>query len=199
MLYKHPCGLYVEDSDQWELDQFRQDAKAKGDIIYNTCRKIIDDNDCSEWAYRALEICAELLYERKRWPDEFNHPNDAKNINEYIISKLFYDAGDNDWRLYRPQTNMTRDPWIYWIALCVHLNRRQFIEVVTIPFYLYLNSPTTWVWRRFLITGKGKRLYEFLELSQLWMHKKEYTLLLVKYRAMAAGVLRVLNKLNLKR
>jgi len=186
MLYKHPCGLYVEDAKPWQLEQFRQDGKAKGDIIYNTCRKIIDDDDRlavikTPWYYNALSICADLLLRRVRWPDEFNHPNDAKNIFQYWISKWRYDCGLSSWRLMRPQTNMTRDPFIYFYALCVHLDRLQFIEVVTIPLHLFRLK--TWLWRKALITGKRNKLYEWLETSK--DHKLEYAQLLKHYRMKA--------------
>lgn len=183
MLYKHNCGLYVEPSNCWYLQHYMHDSFGKGDIIYHTMRKIIDDNDKSVWAYNAFSICASLLFERKRWPDQFNHTNDAKTWIGYRLSKLRWDT----WymfnkpkpghRLYRTQTCMTRDPYIYFYACAMHLNRKQFIKAVTIPIYLFRLK--TWLWRGALIKGKRSRLYEWLERTD---YDVEYAQLLKDYR-----------------
>ena len=195
--FKHECGLYVAHAPQWSQDKYGQDSLEKGDMIYATCRKIIDDNDTSPWAYNALEIMADLLFKRKRWPDSLNHELDAKN---FIHAKL---TGR-----YRSQKNMTRDPYILFYALCVHLNRPQFIETVTIPIHLY--SRRTWVWRKTLIAlialydkeateeyadGLFNR-YVMLEMKGLKSQRLEFTRQLVYYRANAIGIVGILISLG---
>lgn len=182
-LFKHECGLYVAHAPQWSINIYGFDSLEKCDQIYITCRKIIDDNDKSEWAYEALEIMADLLRQRKRWPDALNHIHDSGN---FIEAKL---TGR-----YRSQHNMTRDPYILFYALCVHLDRRQFIEAVPIPWWLY--SRRTWVWRKALINKEYFQKYVRLERKAIHSHKKEYTRQLVYYRAKAAGSISVIIELG---
>lgn len=173
--YKHECGLYVADAPQWSQRQYGQNSLEKGDMIYCTMRKIIDEDDKSEWAYNALTICADLLLMEKRWPDSLNHELDAKNFIEAKITGR-----------YRSQRNMTRDPYILFYACCVHLNRLQFIEEVRIPWHLY--SRRTWVWRKVLIDDFRFQFLKYvkLELKAITSHKKEFTRQLVYYRTKAA-------------
>jgi len=172
-MYKHSCGLYVAHAPPWSIYQYQQDCLEKWDIIYITCRKIIDDNDKSEWAYAAFEIMAGLLSEGARWPAMLDHELD---------------------HLYGDRYKMTRDPYILFYACAVHLNRLQFIDAVKMKNGRRLKM---WIWKKHLVgTRHTKGLYEWLELSQLWMHKREYTRQLVYYRATAAGSTAVLLKLN---
>ena len=186
-LIKHPCGLYVTLSNDWYLKHYKHESYGKGDIIYQTLRKIIEDNDKSEWAYQAFEICAGLLFERRRWPVELDNDNDAHNWLVYRWSYLKFKVkykckmkkhGPVPWpRLYRPHGNVTRDPYIYLYACAVHLNRLQFIEVVTIPPRLY--SRRTWLWREVLIQGERNARYEQLDSKD---HSQDYAQLLKHYR-----------------
>lgn len=193
-LFKHECGLYAAHAPQWSINQYRQDSLEKGDMIYITMRKIIDDNDRSEWAYNALEICGELLYDKKRWPDSLNSFLDATTWIECKRSECDYKLGISHTKLYRPQTEMTRDPYTLFYAACVALDRMQFVEVVSLPIHLW--RPVFGAWKYYLLTGRGKRLYEWLELIQMKSHKKEYTRQLVHYRAHAARSLIVLAELG---
>lgn len=168
-LYKKN-GLYIHNAHQWQVDKYDQDVMSKGDCIYNTCRKIIDEQDRSEWAYNALEICADLLKQNKRWPDWMNHERDTKNRIEWWWSKLLWNLDLIKTQKYRPQSSLTRDPFIYFYTACVVLDRKEWIEDVEIPWWLY--RPNTWRWRKYLITGKG--------------YKKDYVILLDYYRALAA-------------
>lgn len=183
--YKHECGLYVADAPQWSQRQYGQNSLEKGDMIYCTMRKIIDEDDKSEWAYNALTICADLLLMEKRWPDSLNHELDAKNFIEAKITGR-----------YRSQRNMTRDPYILFYACCVHLNRLQFIEEVRIPWHLY--SRRTWVWRKALINDREEawRKYHRLERKALHTHNKTFTKQLVYYRAKAIGAIAIVFRLD---
>lgn len=186
LLEKHSCGLYIQPAPDWAITEFAQDSLEKGDIITNTCRKIINDKDTSPWAYTALAICAELLFLRKRWPDELNHPNDATNVFEYEKSKRRYKRGKIDWRLYRTQTYITRDPLWYFYSLCVELDDIDAIEEIKPPVFSewrMVYRPVLWLWRRALISGKRSWLYELLEKDLT--HPKDYVNRLRYYRQQA--------------
>lgn len=185
-LFKHPCGLYVHYNDEWTNQHFGHDSLGKGDIIYNTCKKIIDDNDLSDWAYDALEIVTDLLIKGKRWPDEFNSFLDARSWVQYQLSYIrfriiyLFKKPYPVFRLYRTQRSMTRDPIILQACLAVHLNAIQFIEVVKPPIRLFRLN--TWLWRKSLITGKRSKVYELLERSN---NKRDYVQLMKHYRLQA--------------
>lgn len=185
-LYKHECGLYAQRAPDWAQAEFYQDSLEKGDIITNTCRKIINDNDHSDWAFDAMCICAELLMERKRWPDMLSSFLDATNVFQYELSRWRYKMGLTPSRLYRTQTYITRDPLWYYYSLCVHLNRIQFIEIVEPPVFSewrMVYRPILWAWRRALISGKRSWLYELLEKDLT--HPKDYVNKLRHYRQQA--------------
>lgn len=179
--FEQYMGLYVQIAPRWAVDEFGQQSLEKGDAISNTCKKIVDDNDTTCWAYDALGQCGSLLFLRKRWPDHMNSLLDARRPIQYVISKWQYKVGLHDTRLYRMQRWMTRDPYIYFYACCVELDRMQFVDVVTIPFYLFRLN--TWLWRIALIRGKRSRLYEMIERKP--NHKLEYVNNLRLYRWMA--------------
>lgn len=174
-LFKHDTGLYLAHAPDWSNKMYCQDVLEKWDCIYITCRRLIDENDKSAWAYNALGVCADLLLEGRRWPTDLDH------VNDYLYGSPF---------------KLTRDPYALFYALAVHLDRLQFIEVVKIPLRLRFYVPVYWAWRRYLLTGKGKKIYEWLELIQMKSHKKEYTRQLVHYRAHTARSLIVLVELG---
>lgn len=177
-------GLYIHSTHDWQWKKFRQLTMGKGDIIYNSLRRIIDDKDTSDWAFRALWICKELLLDGKRWPDWMNHERDAKNRIGWWWSRLLYNLYLINHQKYRPQTSMTRDPWCYFYTASVILERKRFVEIVPIPWWLWRQP--VWAWRRYLIepTERNKRRWLFWE--SLNCPKKEYAKRMVEYRAMAA-------------
>jgi len=103
-------------------------GKGNGDLIYNTCRKIIDDYDRSSWAYGALASVFDCLNKGIRWPDRFD---------DYIVTAN------------HKQTDMTQDPWIMAYCLAIHLNRKQYIENFKPGILFWL--PDKWSWRRSLL------------------------------------------------
>ena len=126
--------FYRSKSPEWEINLYGFAVNGRGDLIYNTLRKIIETNDKSDWAYSAFQECADLLAYGKRWPDALNPP--------IIPGK----------QSYRSQFSMTRDPWIAFYACAIHLNRKQFIKAKP-PHKLY--SPEVWAWRRALLSKRN--------------------------------------------
>ena len=140
----------------WELFKYGFYPCGMGDLIYNTLRKIIETNDKSEWAHRALDECAVLLYLDKRWPDY---------MNEEVV-------GDK----YRSQYSMTRDPYILFYACAIHLDERRYIKMKP-PLRLY--TPHVWAWRRVLL---GKPNLYWLWKRVMGTPKKEFVQVLRYYQ-----------------
>ena len=147
--YYKKYGFYIEDDPAWAVRERGVDTHGKGDLISNTCRKIFDEGDTSPWAYEALVLCADLLAARKRWPDFMNQSCDAKTWLGAHISHLLYDLGLVKLRKFRNQKGMTRDPYTNFYGMCMLLDRKQFIEAITIPWRLY--SPEVFTWRKRLL------------------------------------------------
>ena len=120
------------------------DRSGTGDLIYNSCTKIIQDNDQSDWAYRALGKCIDLLLDGKRWTDSLNTGHEAPNMVVWFIYKLL---GRKP--LYKPQGRLSRDPFIAVITCAVHLDNTWVVKHLQMPWYLYRHS--IWAWRKRLI------------------------------------------------
>ena len=179
MYYKD--GYYWrKQSPGWELDNYGDVPNGKGDLISRTMSRIIEQDDKSHWADSALIACKYLLINRKRWPNTMYQEMDAKNYWEWKWSRYRFRLGEIKYVKYRPQRNMTRDPYTYFYACCVHLDKLDYIKDVTIPLHLY--KTTVWVWRRYIITGKGKWIYNLFE-------KPDYALRLATMRRSIADKL----------
>jgi len=130
--------------DRWEALRAGHSAKEKvkvivfyislgdknGDLLYNTCREIIDRDDQYAWAHMALEEVFECLERGERFPD-------------YMI-------GNVDVSLAGRQYNMTQDPWLMAYCCAVHLGRYDLIEKHK-PSIMVFNLPDKWAWRRALL------------------------------------------------
>jgi len=158
MRYKK-AGVLLETAEAWALERDGFDSEGKWDCIFRSALGAIAYND-----FDMMHKCKSLLADRKRWPDELNHPLD-----------------------WQKQGRMTRDPYIMTICAVtqiLHYYRTRYIKEIKIPFRLY--SPSIWAWRRYLITGKGKKWWEFLELINLKFSHKVFALHLLAWRAYAA-------------
>ncbi len=156
-------GLWLRESKSWEFNEYGFRPEGIGDCIFNTCNKIIEDNDTSEWAIYSIHRCGILLAQRKRWPDELHPLQAATNWFDWKFSAWMFRHGKIDQRLYRPQGNQTRDGYIAYFAVCAMFGYTELIKDVTVPLHLY--RPNLWAWRKYLITGKEKykRRYYFWE------------------------------------
>jgi len=119
---------------RYRIDLFYiQPDAGNGDLLYNTCREIIDKNEQDEWAHWALESVFDCLEKGIRWPD---------HMVKYIPAAA-----------YRRQDDMTQDPWIMAYCCAVHLNRIDLIRRYR-PNNKIFNLPDKWAWRKALL---GKR------------------------------------------
>jgi len=100
-----------------------------GDLLYNTCREILDRKDTDEWAHRALEQVFTCLDLGMRW---------TVQMNDMIF------LGEER------RLDMTQDPWILAYCCAVHLNRKDLIEQHKPNFFMFL--PDKWAWRRALLS-----------------------------------------------
>ena len=105
---------------------YYDNSSGNGDLLYNTCREIIDKDEYDEWPHYALEEVFIYLEKGLRWPDYMAH----------LI-------GVTD------QTRMTQDPWILAYCCAVHLGRQDLIERYKPNFWMFL--PDKWAWRRALL------------------------------------------------
>ena len=141
-----------------------------GDLIFNTMARIIDMGDISDWAHASFDECKQLLSEDKRWPDRLNQENTAKNMLQYWWAKFLWRLNLRELTHSRPQSGMTRDPYIATITCALHLSRPEEILAITIPCTSY--STATWRW---LKTLKHDR-------QPIWVQRLDY------YRALSVVI-----------
>ena len=173
MSYYEKHGVLLEPSKSWELMNYGFNPEGMGDCISRTMDEARKNKD-----YRYLVNCYYLLCERKRWPDELNNDRIAKNKIAELWSLLIQTLTRPC--LYRPQSNITRDPYFYFYAACVVLDCKHLIEIVKPPWWLF--SPPLWLWRRYIITGKGKRLYLLVDRINTMFNPPDYVIKMINIR-----------------
>jgi len=146
----HKQGYFYIDDKPWT---------GEGDLLYNTCRMIIETNDTSEWAWKALSEVFYCLEMRIRWPDY---------MDEYITATN------------KKQKDVSRDPYLLFYCACLHLGCRIWINWLKPPMKLY--RPKMWSWRRYLInqTKTNLRIYKFWKAVSP-TSKQEYVQVLNRY------------------
>ena len=107
-----------------------QPEAGNGDLLYNTCREIIDRKYTDPSVHHSLEMVFLCLSVGERWPDY---------MKDYI------DPG-----LHGNQHRMTQDPWLMAYCCAVHLDRIDLIETYR-PSVKIFNLPDKWAWRRALL------------------------------------------------
>ena len=161
--------FYRKDSPDWELRRYGANIASKGDLLYNTLWKLGKDEDTTLWAEVSINSCEYLLIIRQRWPYHMNQSCDANTRVGRWISEVLYNWQIRNTVKYRPQHDMTRDPYIMYYALCMHRGRP--IEV-KIPWYLF--RPSVSAWRKYLITSDEKYLKRYRFWDQFSSVKHDY-------------------------
>jgi hypothetical protein len=142
-------GEWYKDGYFWRKKS-RDKSDGKGDLIFNTTYKIYRENDRSEWAYKALEACSELLNDRKRWADRMYDPLDAESWIERIIVRSLKKLGMPPNRYeFRYQGRMVRDSFISLYHTAMFLEYEKIITATPMVWYTY--SPEIWKWKNRLI------------------------------------------------
>jgi hypothetical protein len=161
----YPDGLYWRDvADDWQIRVYGAKSNGKGDLISNTCMKIIFHNNKTPWAYKSLDAMKELLMDRRRWPERMDHENDACCLPaKWWNSIAWFLTSGGIQKKFRPVGGMTRDLYIFFYALCIFLDRKEYIAEVKPVWYNW--RPSTWAWRKTLI--RRNRWNDF------WYRKKK--------------------------
>ena len=133
-----------------------------------------------EWLKISVGYCADLLKSGRRWPDYMNQDIDAKNWFEWkwsqflqwLTAKRFIEKQTSEGSKmklirinrrtvkYRPQYNMTRDPFYPFYACCILLGRKDWIRDIKPPLHLW--KPFLWRERRRLLNDPSPEYVETL-------------------------------------
>jgi hypothetical protein len=140
----------------------------KGDVLIRSVEYAIARND-----HDVLEEVHRNLKAGRRWPPEMDLPDDKEN--------------------YRSAFKVTRDPIILFLAACKIMDREDLMDI---KFPIDVWRPHTSAWRRYLIKGKGKWLYEVLELINLRLHHKMFSYHLCAHRTYVTGTDRIKKRMN---
>lgn len=163
---------------EWEMELYGFYPRGLGDLIYNTLRKILEDNDLSAWALDSYEVCEKLLEHGLRWPTNLTYELSdriARNRIDWEWSKLLYKLGVQKTVKYRHQRSMTRDPWILYYCCTIHFNKP--IQLCRFPQW-WLYRPKIWEWIKAL-QGKNNCYSFFLRI--LPYPKKDFVIVLEDY------------------
>lgn len=176
-------------SPQWEKDIYEADIDSKGDLGFNTCKRIVEEGKKSFWAKKALLACIDLLIHGWRWPYRMDQPCDAKTRirrfwSKYLFRTMKWLHGKIKWipakkhAKFRPCKDMSRDPYIAAIYAIHFLleddekNRLFYYGMINPPWYLY--NPKVWAWLKYVKTGKEKYLKRLQWWNRFEPSKKDY-------------------------
>ena len=151
--YKYEYFWRRGDKDGDDSPQDRGDGT--GDLIFNTVTKIIIDRDSSPWAIESFMVCADLLINRKRYPDEFLVGRETPNMIVYWWKKRMKKESG----LLKPQGRMSRDPFTVHGALYAFLMLKlddekiknkitEKFNQITVPLHLQYSFQTIKWWRK---------------------------------------------------
>lgn len=146
-----------------------------GDLIYNTCTRIIDMQDDSDWAKMAIIECATLLQKRIRWPED--RENEAKGYWDWYGTKLLKWLYIIPKAKARPKKDITRDPFIAFYAACEFLNMQIFIKTTRMPLRTHRFTKTYWWWRKLIRDPRKKfvkRLDYYRSIGDIYDFKNHY-------------------------
>ena len=151
----------------WETRLYRYElASGYGDFIGINCKMIMKTEDKSDWALDLFSWCKFLLRKRLRWPCFIQifiaeeHQCKTRLCSLYNKTKQRWGKRRNERRVkngkskiqthckYRSRSDMTRDPYISGIACAMFLEDMDFINEISIPYYLW-RAPT-WTWHKYL-------------------------------------------------
>jgi hypothetical protein len=169
--YKNGYNILAA-SPSWEGSLYSFMPDGKGDLNFRNPLFGLCHNDP-----KLVEHSRDLLKQRKRWPDEFNHPNDARNrLDKWLADRRHKrDPEKYPHTKYRNQRGMTRDPFITCLFAMYMLPdyfKLEDIRKLKIPWYI--NRPDLWHWKRYLYTGKRwhKRRYEWWSLFSIQLARR---------------------------
>lgn len=191
--------LIIEPFEGWQRRVYKYYGCKMGDIIVKSCRHYKGDN--SEDATITFMLCFDLLMERKRWPDQFDwiileeykchsrlcswvHKMKFRFLKWWYMKIMGCDEVTKmiPWERhkikYRSQGDMTRDPYISWIAWASERGRWDMIKQIKYPWYLY--RPRFHWFVKFMQEDNKKKAVRYLANYELWYSiegdgKKKFT------------------------
>jgi len=191
---------WIGQPSKWETNLFGYPLySGVADFIFNNCRMIMETEDKSVWAYDLLEFCGDLLVQGIRWPIEIQNkiPEDRQcktrlcsliQKMRYKIAKWAFDDEESweDFHIkFRSWGDLTRDPYTAFFACAIYLNRLQFIDIVSMPWYLYRRN--AWAWHCYLQEPTEENWDKYdITYDHQTRHKKEFVNVLREMRVWAA-------------
>lgn len=208
------AGVILRKSPQWAVDLFGFSEDCMGDCISHMMWKALFDPAYAKY----IPICVALLKAGKRWPDELQKEfsdriaktkiqygwdkiwwqnfNKEKRPVRYVWSKITRFFGlYREYRLYRTQHGMTRDPYTHFFAACSINDQWEDAEGVHPPLSIY--SPTFWAWQKYLHTGGIKWFDRYVRRESKGTPARQYVKDMALARAEAAWCMDLWNKINL--
>ena len=190
-------GTWYKENHFWRREN-SDGSDGMGDLVYNTCGKILWDKDKSEWAHESLKRCYDILRVYKRWPDFMNdHKSvvDTRLESEFnrILNKIRAWGARKDIKLigkilmnqkpFRYQRRTTRDMYVAFYTACMFLEEYSMIGLISPRFKI--NRFDLITWRMYLITRKvaWRTLYRFFD--GIGNSKKEFVLALKELKEYA--------------
>ena len=162
-----------------------------GDLIFNTCNKIVEENDMSEWAYYAMLDCYDLIQERKRWPDRMSDETCVKTWFARIVNRTYNKLRYLVYKLsgkyygkrkpYKYQKRMTRDIYTAFGPVAITNYSHDLLGNITPVWYCY--TPYFWAWFNYMKTSDNKYLKRYRFWRKMWFKpKKDYVIRLGEIR-----------------
>ena len=125
--YKDKTGVWLSRPEQWQIDAWKAKGNPGEPVLVVDC---ISLGSGMAWAfddYDVLEVNADLLRQKIRWPRELTPVGKMRSIK-----------------------SLTRDPYLnHWFA-CVKLDRLQFLETTPLPWWLRRRYAVSWY--KFILT-----------------------------------------------
>lgn len=182
-------------SPGWEREVYGFFPNGIGDVLFRTAHYALIE--CDE---NMLLRVADQLKLRQRWPDfmmEGNEDRFAKNRFQYRRSKRKHESGESQYRLYRPQGGMTRDPFNMLYCVADVMNARPFIEIIKPVWYNW--RPPFNSWRRYILTESRfwKWWYETTEIIGLMFNPPAFAIYLAAWKAYVADSSKVKRMIGL--
>ena len=194
------AGMMLARSPEWEEDQygFPPDGLSDTEGRSAEAARIYGFPEM-------LQKCIDLIKARKRWPDELGtyktNPNIAQNIIDYEWCKLMHKLGQKDFRKYRSQYSITRDPIIGIICSLYLMKDRAYSEwknqIKDIKIRWWQNRPDLYHWKKYLETGNRRHKSKYEWWAKLGLSKRTpvYVLNHMAWMAYVAESNKMKNKL----
>ena len=161
---------YYKDGYFWRKKSPPRDSAE--DLGFNTCTKIVNDRDTSEWARRSIFNCSSLLLDGRRWPERMDIEGQAPNKFAWWMNKLTHKYK------HRAPDDLTRDLYIALYAAAAMHKMYYIIARTSIPWWLNY-VPAIRRWRRNLLKWNrgmvNERLDYYMSLADVFDFENKHS------------------------